>query len=143
MTKEKTEAARELLRKGSYANIAITDGNEPYIITLNYGLDEKDDILYFCTEKSGMKLDFLKSNSYICGSVVIEKTKVTEEASTVFESCVFRGIIEVIHNKKEQLRAVNTIRYSPNPDAMINPMIMRLEIEEMERRNRKIPVPPC
>ncbi len=139
MATEHTETARELLKRGSYASIAITDGNEPYIIALNYGLDEEEDILYFCTEKSGMKLDFLKSNSYVCGSVIIGTERGSDEAYSSFESCIFRGIMEVIHNSEEQQRAVKTIRYRPDTAAMTNPMIMRLEIEEMERRNRNMP----
>ena len=139
MTEQDTSDSDSVLAEGSYASIAINDGNEPYIITLNYGWYNKDRTLYFCTEKSGMKLDFLKSNSFVCGTVIVERDRKVETDRVVYESCVFRGIMEVIHSKPEQEKALSTFRITPDLVNMRNPMILRLEVEDLEKRKRDLP----
>jgi uncharacterized protein len=45
-----------------YATIALSKGNEPYLVTLSYGYDKTENALYFHCGKEGQKIDFLKSN---------------------------------------------------------------------------------
>ena len=124
------EFLHTLLNKGKYTSIAITDGNEPYILNLHYGFDPDIDTLYFLTDKGGLKLDFLKSNPYVCGTVVIEEDKIY--------SCIFRGVMEVIHNMEDKNKALSFLLKKkgifPDPEKIKNPMYLKLELDELEGR---------
>ena len=139
MTELDNPVIDEVLNKGDYAVLAISDGNDPYILNLHYGYDRNTGNLYFITEKSGMKLDFLRSNSYVCGSIVINNSSESDDSET-YKSVVFRGVIEVTHDPDEQnlARTLLASRYKilPENTAPSSPMIMRLEMEEIDSRVR-------
>ena len=59
-----------ILKSGKYTIISLCKENEPYIITLSYGYDESKHVLYFHCAKEGQKIDFIKANPHICGTVI-------------------------------------------------------------------------
>ena len=67
--KDKEELV-ELLKGGKFAVISLSKENETYIVTLSYGYDESKNAFYFHCAKEGQKLDFIKANPYICGTVI-------------------------------------------------------------------------
>ncbi|WP_168203358.1 pyridoxamine 5'-phosphate oxidase family protein [Oceanispirochaeta crateris] len=141
---------RGILSRGKYTSLALSDGNDPYIITLSFGLDPQEETLYLYGLKTGTKIDFLKSNSYVCGTVILEKEDLDSQSGLVYESLVYRGLVEVLHNAEERMKALNCIadklydapsdkksfaqKITDNLDKVL---IMKLIIDEMTgRRNR-------
>jgi len=53
----------DIIKNNKYAIIALCYNNEPYIVTLSYGFDEKDKSLYFHSAKSGQKIDIINKNN--------------------------------------------------------------------------------
>jgi len=141
---ENPEELRRILKTGRYTTLALTDGNDPYVLTMNYGLDPEDDILYFHTSRTGSKLDFLKSNPYICGTVILEGALLPGSCSRSYRSVVFYGLMDVIHRENEKIHAMNCLieqqaaepealkeRYASQPDYFSDRLVMKLTIDEI------------
>ncbi|MEE9379606.1 MAG: pyridoxamine 5'-phosphate oxidase family protein [Candidatus Lokiarchaeia archaeon] len=107
-----------ILKNGKYTIISLCKDNEPYIITLSYGYDESRHALYFHCAKEGQKIDFIKANPFICGTV-IEDNGYEEGCGQAFRSVVFRGrmeIVETLEEKKKGLEIlINHLEIDPNP----------------------------
>ena len=108
----------EILKSGKYTIISLCKENEPYIITLSYGYDESKHALYFHCAKEGQKIDFIKANPHICGTV-IEDNGYEDGCGQAFRSIVFRGkmvIVEAFDEKKKGLDIlINHLEKDPNP----------------------------
>ncbi|MDC7234826.1 MAG: pyridoxamine 5'-phosphate oxidase family protein [Spirochaetales bacterium] len=137
---------RALLSNCTYTTLALNDGNDSYILTLNYGLDEKEDILYFKSTRGGTKLDFLKSNPYLCGTVILENEYDAETDRTCCKSVVYYGLMEVIHKSDEKRHALETLfkqinrEEPPLPDntGSDEALVMKLSIDEMTGKRNPV-----
>jgi uncharacterized protein len=98
----------EILTKAEICRIAMVDGDEPYIVPLNFGYD--DGFIYAHSAPTGRKIDILKTNNRVCfqvdySSEVIKKDepcKWTEK----YRSVIGYGRVEIITDteyKKEGL----------------------------------------
>jgi len=56
-----------ILEKALVCRLAMTDGDVPYIVPLNFGY--RDRRLYFHTGHAGKKIDILKKNNIVCFEV--------------------------------------------------------------------------
>ncbi len=64
----------DILRRGDVCRLALVDGAEPYLVTLNYGFSWDGDrpILYFHCANEGRKLDILHRNPRVCFGVDVD-----------------------------------------------------------------------
>lgn len=121
----------EILTGGRYATLALSDGNDSYVLTLFYGYAGDLATLYFKSDRKGTKFDFLKSNSYVCGTII--DPPVPDRKPSVYRSVVFRGLVEVIHDPSEKEKALAMIRH-PDSTADKDTLIMKLQIDEITGR---------
>ncbi len=98
--KDKEELV-ELLKGGKYTVISLSKENEPYIITLSYGYDKTKNALYFHCAKEGQKIDFIKANPYVCGTV-IEDNGYEGRCGQTYRSVVFRGKMNIVEELEEK-----------------------------------------
>ena len=124
---------RKLLSESRYTTLALSDGNDAYTLNLYYVQDPELDVLYFLTDKGGTKLDFFKSDPYICGTVV-------KEDDDGISSVVYRGLVEVVHRDSEQTRILKLLRsrnlpfFRMHEDKRENSMYLKIEIEDISLR---------
>lgn len=139
----------EILKSGKYTIISLCKENEPYIITLSYGYDESKHALYFHCAKEGQKIDFIKANPHICGTV-IEDNGYENGCGQAFRSIVFRGkmvIVEAFDEKKKGLDIlINHLEKDPNPiknkflkkeNTYENLGMLRLDITDISGKEEK------
>jgi nitroimidazol reductase NimA-like FMN-containing flavoprotein (pyridoxamine 5'-phosphate oxidase superfamily) len=139
----------ELLKEGKYTVISLSKENEPYVITLSYGYDESRNALYFHCAKEGQKIDFIKSNPYVCGTV-IEDNGYEEACGQTFRSVVFRGkmvIIEDLEEKKYGFEILLTqleedpniikSKYLKKDETYENSGMLRLDISDITGKEQK------
>lgn len=139
----------EILKNGKYAIISLCKENEPYIVTLSYGYDDTKRALYFHCAKEGQKLDFIKSNPNVCGTV-IEENGYTDGCGQAFRSVVFRGtmvIVETLEEKKKGLEVlINQLEKDPIPtknkflkkeNTYENLGMLRLDITDISGKEEK------
>ncbi len=139
----------EILKSGKYTIISLCKENEPYIITLSYGYDESKHALYFHCAKEGQKIDFIKANPHICGTV-IEDNGYEDGCGQAFRSIVFRGkmvIVEAFDEKKKGLDIlINHLEKDPIPiknkflkkeNTYENLGMLRLDITDISGKEEK------
>ena len=103
--REITDAAKllDILKTGKYLVVAMCLNNEPYIVTLSYGYDEDKNALYLHCAGEGQKLDFLRSNPYVCATIIIDKGYVSGECSHNYISTVLRGEMVIVKEQIERM----------------------------------------
>ncbi len=103
------EEITAILRKGKYAVISMCRENEPYVVTLSYGYDPEANALYFHTSKVGLKLEFLRENPVVCGTVIEDGGYVKGVCEHVFRSVVFWGKMEIVADAEEKKHGMNVL----------------------------------
>lgn len=139
----------EILKKGKFATISMCRNNEPYLVTLSYGYDVQKKALYFHCAKEGLKIEFLKQNSNVCGTI-IEDNGYTVGCGQAFRSVVFWGKIEIIKGLKEKKYGFDILlkhldkdpkimkeKFFKSDDVYIKPAILRLDIYNITGKEEK------
>ena len=142
-------AVVEILKSGKYTTISMCKENEAYIVTMTYGYDESKNALYFHCAKEGQKIDFIKSNPTVCGTI-IEDNGYEEGCGQAFRSLIFRGKLMIIEEIQEKKHAFDIIfkhleskpnslkdKFFKNDEAYENPGILRLDIREISGKEEK------
>jgi len=95
----------EILINGKFSTISMCRNNEPYIVTLSYGFDEANYCLYFHSAQKGLKLEYLKENQKVCGTILEDLGYVRGACSHKYRSIVFWGDMTIIENLDEKKHA--------------------------------------
>lgn len=98
-----------LLREGRFATFALCDGDEPYVVTLSYGMEENPLRLYFHVANEGMKLDVIASNPRACGTVVLADDYLDGRCKHPYRSVVLRGTMCVVDDPAEKSHALRVL----------------------------------
>ncbi len=138
-----------ILKGGKYTVISMCKENEVYLVTLSYGYDESKNALYFHCAKEGKKIDFIKSNPFVCGTV-IEDNGYKDGCVQAYRSVVFRGkmiIVEDLHEKKIGFDVLlNQLENDPSTiknklfkkdETYENLELLRLDINEISGKEEK------
>lgn len=140
---DKEEILR-LLKGGKYAVIAMCRNNEPYIVTLSYGYDEKNNALFFHSAKKGLKLDFISENPNVCATIIEDRGYQHDKCEHHYLSVVIWGSMSVLQDLEEKKQAMevllNHLEENPEPikeralksDIVYdNFTLLKLEIDEL------------
>jgi len=95
----------EILKNGKFSTISMCRNNDPYIVTLNYGFDEAQYCLYFHSAQKGLKLEYLKENQKVCGTILEDLGYVKNDCSHKYRSIVFWGDMTILENMDEKKHA--------------------------------------
>ncbi len=134
----------DVLKHGNYATIAMCRENEPYLVTMNYGYDEEEHVLYFHCAQRGLKLEFMRANPKVCATVIEDRGYKMGECDQAYRSVVFRGTMHTVEDLQEKKRAIDVLlnHLEDDPDRIREKSlksdevyeevgILRLDIEEM------------
>ena len=103
------ETIIEILKVGKYAVISLCQDNQPYIVSLSYGYDEKNDALYFHCAKEGQKIDFLSANSKVAATVVEDLGYIQNECAHVFRSVVMFGELTFVNELEDMKHGMEVL----------------------------------
>ena len=139
----------EILKGGKYTVISMCKENEPYIVTLSYGYDESKHALYFHCAKEGQKIDFIKVNPSVCGTV-IEDNGYEKGCAQAFRSVVFRGKMAAIDDLDEKKKGFEVLlnqlekdpktiknKFLKKDETYENSGMLRLDISEISGKEEK------
>ncbi|TRO46758.1 hypothetical protein E2P60_04595 [Candidatus Bathyarchaeota archaeon] len=101
-------ALREVLKSTKYVTVALCMGNEPYLVSLSHGYDEKRNCLYFHCADEGKKIVYLKANNRVWGQAV-EDYGVTDECDYAYKSVHFKGTMSLINDSSEKQHAMKVL----------------------------------
>jgi nitroimidazol reductase NimA-like FMN-containing flavoprotein (pyridoxamine 5'-phosphate oxidase superfamily) len=142
-------ALKKVLKSTKYVTVALCMDNEPYLVSLSHGYDEKRNCLYFHCADEGKKSVYLKANSRVWGQAVLDYG-VTDECEYAYTSVHFKGAVALIEDLPEKQYAIEVMlrQLSDAPDeklAKIKPEKLakttmgRIDIEYMSGKKHQNP----
>ena len=115
------EALKKVLKCTKYVTIALCMDNEPYLVSLSHGFDEKQNCIFFHCANEGKKIAFLQANNKVWGQAVLDYG-VTGECDYAYTSVHFSGRISLIDDLREKQHAIEVMvrQLSANPDEKLS-----------------------
>jgi len=114
----------ELLRKAEYGTLALTDGEAPYSVPVNFVF--YNEAVYFHGSKGGRKMTLLKKNPRASFSIVEQFSVIPSyfsstnglacPASQFFKSIIIDGEIEIISDSEEKKGALDALMKKLQPE---------------------------
>jgi len=102
---------REILQKGLVCRVGLCDGQQPYIVSMNYGY--RDSCMYFHCAREGRKIDILKRNDRVCIEVDVDTRIVQGDApcgwTTKYRSVIGFGRASIIDDEAQKRAGLDVI----------------------------------
>ena len=133
----------EIITGQKVMTLAMARGDEPYLVTVNYGFDEVQRCCYFHCSRVGKKADFLRANPVVWGQVTEDRGYIAGACDHAFRTVQFRGRVEFLEGDEEKRRALAVMveHLEPDPEPVKQRLITpeslervavgRVQIEEM------------
>lgn len=144
--KEITEIAEieSVINKADVCRIALTDGNIPYIVTMNFGYSggEKKKLFFHCA-REGKKLDMIRKNNYVCFEMDTDHELITGlrgcDFTMKYRSVVGYGYVTVIDDENEKIKGLDCImahysagkNFTYKPETVGKTFVLSLEISQI------------
>ncbi len=114
------EAMRKVLKTAKYVTVALCMDDQPYLVALSHGYDEKRNCLYFHCASQGKKLVYARANNNVWGQAV-QDYGVVDECDYAYTSVHFRGKLFIVNDPEEKRHALEVMvrQVSPNPEAKL------------------------
>jgi len=129
----------EIIAGAKYCHLALSDGDSPYIVPLNFG--RRGNSIYFHSALTGRKLDIMRKNNKVCvlfevDQEIVDKGKNACRWSTKYRSVMGFGrasIIEDDPGKREGLAILMSQYYNGsielNDKSVSECLIIRVDID--------------
>lgn len=140
--KEITDRATldEIIKESRVCRLGLTDGDQPYIVPLNFGYQAP--YLYFHCATEGRKLDLIKQNPKVCFEfdelIRLKKDRNACEWGAEYRSIIGEGVAEIVNDDEEKRKGLARImaQYSGREfefpsDALERTCVIRVTIREM------------
>jgi nitroimidazol reductase NimA-like FMN-containing flavoprotein (pyridoxamine 5'-phosphate oxidase superfamily) len=98
----------DILERADACRLALVDGGEPYLVTMNYGFSWNGErpVLYFHCANAGRKLDIIRKNPRACFGVDVDHELVTGGNGCgwgmKYKSVVGTGEVVVVQDPSER-----------------------------------------
>jgi nitroimidazol reductase NimA-like FMN-containing flavoprotein (pyridoxamine 5'-phosphate oxidase superfamily) len=111
---------KNILKSTKYVTVAFCRDNEPYLVSLSHGYDEKLNCIFFHCASEGKKLVYAKANKKVWGQAV-QDYGVTGDCDYAYTSVHFSGTVSFINDLKEKQHAIEVMvrQLSTNPEAKL------------------------
>jgi nitroimidazol reductase NimA-like FMN-containing flavoprotein (pyridoxamine 5'-phosphate oxidase superfamily) len=115
------EVLKKILKTAKYVTLALSKDNNPYLVSLSYGYDEKENCIYFHCASIGKKLDYLRANNIVWGQAILDFGYVDGRCNHLYASVHFQGKVTFIEKPEEKLLALKCImkHLDQNPERLI------------------------
>ena len=129
-----------IIRKAICCRIGLVDGDEPYIVPLNFGYE--NNALYFHGASEGRKIDIIKNNNKVCfeidTDVEVVKGKKPCAWTTQYRSVIGVGKACILENDEEKAHGLKLImkQYTGGDFSFTKPelnsvLVVRIDIENI------------
>ncbi len=105
----------KILDKSKVVHLGMVDGDEPYVVPMNYGYTMEDGKLtiYLHGAKCGRKLDVIRANPKVffemCCDIVPFEGDVACKYGITYASVMGRGIAEIVEDVEEKKFALSAL----------------------------------
>ena len=139
----------EIMKRCDVCRLAFNNGEYPYIIPLNFGLetDDKKIILYFHSALEGTKVEIIKremkATFEMDGKHELQYYEEKGYCTMSYESVIGRGKIRILaENEKMEALKKLMVQYHKDKEAYFNPaaiprtLVYSLEVEEITAKRK-------
>jgi nitroimidazol reductase NimA-like FMN-containing flavoprotein (pyridoxamine 5'-phosphate oxidase superfamily) len=106
-----------ILGRATLCRVAMVDGSEPYLVTMNCGWDGEHLLLHAAAQ--GRKLDILRANPHVCVEVNEDIQIVTgatgEECTANYITVIGTGTVSFVLDPRAKGRDLNVILHQCHP----------------------------
>ena len=105
----------EILEKSKVVHVGMIDGDEPYVVPMNYGytLHDGKPTLYLHGAKRGRKIDVLKANPKVffemCCDITPFEGEVACKYGNTYASIMGRGFATIVEDVEEKKSALSCL----------------------------------
>lgn len=143
----------EILDKAKVVHLGLVDGDEAYVVPMNYGYTYENDklTLYLHGARRGRKLDLIRQNSKVffemdCDIVPFEGDVACKYGIT-YSSIMGRGIAEIVEDPEEKMKALSVLMktqtgkdFEFNEKLVSVVAVIRIDVKEFTAKHRPAPM---
>ncbi len=149
------EEQLDLLRSQWVLTIAMCNGDEPYLVTMDYLFVEAEKCFYLHCANEGRKLQILSANPRVWGQIVEDRGYIPGVCSHAYRCVMFQGRVEPVadHQEKRRLLELMIDRFEPDPEPLKQRMlknpaldrvtVLRVRIEALSGKQSPPPAKPA
>jgi hypothetical protein len=135
----------DIIRSQKLLTIAMSENEDPYLATLDFGFDESRPCFYFHTSASGRKVSILRKNPKVFGQVHEDRGFVKDACDHSFRLVQFRGIVSFPTDPEEIEKGLTSIlsHLGSDPDPIVRgdmvkgTIVGRIDILEISGRKNE------
>ena len=142
----------DILEKSKVVHVGMIDGDEPYVVPMNYGYKFEDGklTLYLHGAKRGRKIDVLMANPKVffemCCDVTPFEGDVACRYGTTYASIMGRGLASVIEDVEEKKQALTLLMKAQTGkdftfEDKLTTVVSIIRIDTLEFTAKKRPLP--
>lgn len=141
-----------LLKAACVCRIALHDEAYPYIVPMNYGVDEQVEgtVLYLHCALEGEKLRLMRKNPKVAFEVDLEHRLIPAEAACgygfAYASVIGQGILSQVEGEEKRTGLLVLMRqvaperaFTIEEEALAHVAVLRLTVHGMTAKRRKMP----
>lgn len=114
-----SQVIERILKNGKYTTIALSNNDNPYIVSLSYGYDKENSCLYFHCAHDGDKIEYIKRNCVVCATIIEDRGYIMNDCDHNYSSLIIRGkmlIVDELAEKKHGITVLlNHLEENPAP----------------------------
>lgn len=141
-----------ILDTATVLHLGMVDGDEPYVIPMNYGYTMEGGklTLYLHGATTGRKLDLIRTNPKVCFSLECDvapfEGKLPCQYGTVYSSVMGRGIAEIVEDVEQKKEAMSILMKSQTgkdftfTDKLVSIVsVIRIRVSDYTAKHRPLP----
>lgn len=146
------DTVADILNKSKVVHLGMSDGDEPYVVPMNYGHTFEDGklTLWFHGSKTGRKYDVIRKNPKVffemCCDITPFEGDVACKYGITYSSLMGRGIATIVEDIEEKKAALSFLmKTQTNKDFDFNDKlasvvgIIRVDVTEYTAKHRPAP----
>lgn len=143
----------EILDKAKIVHIALVDGDEPYVVPMNYGytLENGKLTLYLHGATEGKKLDLMRKNAKVFFSIECDiepfSGQVACQYGTSYSSIMGKGNAEIFENPQDKMNGLTAfMKTQTGQDFQFNEKlvsavsVIKIDVSQFTAKHRPKPI---
>lgn len=132
---EDGEELKAIIRGQKTMTLALSDGSQPYLVTMNYAFAEDQECFYFHCAQEGKKMQILRRNPLVWGQVLEDLGYIQGKCDHNYRTVQFKGKVEFLQDFEEKCHVLRMMvkQLEENPEALLE----RLDTNKMSTEGRQ------
>ena len=144
----------DILEKSKVVHVGMIDGDEPYVVPMNYGftMEEGKLTIYMHGATEGKKLDLIRANPKIffsieSGITAFSGGNIACQYGTSYSSIMGKGVAEILENPEDKMNGLSIfmksqtgIDFQFNKRMVSAVAVIKIDVSEYTAKHRPIPI---